>query len=201
MVSALLKILSRYLPGRRIDGDDGRPYLERYYLGGAFGRCVYLHRFVASDPDRGVHDHPWRRAVSVVLTGGYRELRLRRDRGSTVTRRVRPLSVNVIRGDDFHRVLLDQPEAWTLFVHGPRIKGWGFLRGGQYVPYARDATDFRHENWWEKTPRGEFWVDRPRRPGDSGTRLTSVEGRVLPGQAGPGNRDEAVTAELPTGPD
>jgi len=182
MISGVLSKLSRYLPGRRIDGDNGQPYLERFYVGGVFGWCIYLHRFVASDPDRGVHDHPWRRAVSLVLTGGYREVRLRdRERHTTVIRRVRPLSVNLIRGEDFHRVLLDVPEAWTLFLHGPRVKGWGFLRGGNYVPYARDATDFRHEDWWEKTPRGDFWSDRPRGQQKSDRGPDALARRVPPG--------------------
>jgi len=182
MISGILKKISRHLPGRRIDGDDGQPYLERYYVGDAFGWCVYLHRFVASDPDRGVHDHPWRHAVSLVLSGGYRELR--RVGGiprTTVIRRVSPPSLNLIRGEDFHRVLLDGPEAWTLFLHGPRVKGWGFLRGGTYVPYARDAADFRHENWWEKTPRGEFWVDRPRSAVEQDPQAGGLTRKVRPG--------------------
>jgi hypothetical protein len=45
------------LPCRIIcDGDS--PYLERYYLWTVFGTHWYLHRFVASDPDRGYHDQP-----------------------------------------------------------------------------------------------------------------------------------------------
>ena len=70
-----LRSISDRLPCRFIDGPKGEPYLERYYLIGLFGWHAYLHRFVDSDPDRGLHDHPWGRAVSLVLSGAYREIR------------------------------------------------------------------------------------------------------------------------------
>ncbi len=157
--SLLLRITDR-LPCRIIDGEHGEPYLERYYLAGLFGWHVYLHRFVDSDPDRGLHDHPWERAASLVLTGGYDELRLAQPprRGAsemsltnlpTRSRHVRPWRLNLLRGSDYHRVVLrDGRPAWTLFLHGPRVKGWGFLRGGRYKAMAQTAADFRHRDWW-----------------------------------------------------
>jgi len=118
----LLLRLTAELPAKIImDGD--RPYLERYYLGRAFGLIWYIHRFVASDPDRGLHDHPWRRAISLVLRGWYlEETRL----GTRVVR-----WINLIGGADFHRVVLpDERSVWTLFGHSEvkHPKGWGFLR-------------------------------------------------------------------------
>ena len=61
----------------RIIADGQTPYLERYYLTSGLGCRFYLHRFVASDPQRGWHDHPWTPAVSVVLWGEYGEERIR----------------------------------------------------------------------------------------------------------------------------
>ena len=75
LIECLLYRVSARLPCRFIDGEQGEPYLERYYPCGAFGWHAYLHRFVDSDPDRGVHDHPGNRAVSLVLSGGYDEQR------------------------------------------------------------------------------------------------------------------------------
>jgi hypothetical protein len=49
------------------------------------------------------------------------------------------------------------------------------------VLYARDAADFRHENWWEKTPRGEFWVDGPRSAVDQDPQAGGLARRVPPG--------------------
>lgn len=136
-------------PAREIRGEHGEPYLERYYLCSVFGWCAYIHRFLASDPDRGLHDHPWGWSMSVILTGSYSEVR------EGAWRRLFPGQVNVIRGHDFHRILLDQgEEAWTLFIHGPRVKGWGFRRNGEYIPFAQTKDDYPSRQWWKTAPRG-----------------------------------------------
>ncbi len=171
VLDTLLRRLTDRLPCRIIDGEHGEPYLERYYVTGLDrvglrGWHVYLHRFVDSDPDRGLHDHPWDRALSLVLTGGYEELRFAHppqggDPGQAIAeppirrRRVRPWRLNLLRGTDYHRVVLrgGRP-AWTLFLHGPRAKGWGFLRSGRYRPMARSGADFRHRDWWRTAPSG-----------------------------------------------
>jgi hypothetical protein len=120
------------------------------------GWHAYLHRFVDSDPDRGLHDHPWSRAVSLVLAGGYEELRPdARDPALVARRLVRPWRLNFLRGDDLHRVILRGGHpAWTLFIHGPRVKGWGFVRSGEMRVMARDASEFRHRDWWKSAPAG-----------------------------------------------
>jgi hypothetical protein len=153
--SLLLRITGRR-PCRFIDGEHGEPYLERYYLFGVLGWHAYLHRFVDSDPDRGLHDHPWDRAVSLVLAGGYDEIRpLAGDPDLTCTRTLRPWRLNRLSGSDFHRVVLRSGRpAWTLFLHGPRVKGWGFVQHGAYRPMARDGAEFRHRDWWRDAPRG-----------------------------------------------
>lgn len=109
----------------RIISDDGKPYLERYYVATVLGVRFYLHRFVGSDPDRGLHDHPWPWAASFILSGWYwEELRgteqhaitkvLAELHGTTgiVRRRVRWF--NWLTGDSFHRVVL--PGNPRLFV-------------------------------------------------------------------------------------
>jgi hypothetical protein len=174
MIESLLLRLTDRLPCRIIDGEHGEPYLERYHLGsldrlGLKGWQAYLHRFVDSDPDRGLHDHPWGRAVSLVLSGGYDELRFAdtppaaNESGDAagdrpmVRRHVRPWRINRLRGGDFHRILLrDGRPAWTLFLHGPRVKGWGFQRGLQFKAMALDANDFRHRDWWHSAPAGRI---------------------------------------------
>jgi hypothetical protein len=155
MIERLLEALTARLPCRFIDGEAGEPYLERYYLGGALGWHGYLHRFVDSDPDRGLHDHPWDRALSVVLVAGYDEMRGDPGTGRITRRFVGPWRLNRLRGADFHRVVLrgGRP-AWTLFVHGPRTKGWGFVQNGVYRSMARDGAEFRHRDWWRHAPRG-----------------------------------------------
>jgi hypothetical protein len=155
VLERLLFVLTSRLPCRSIDGDQGEPYLERYYLFGVFGWHAYLHRFVDSDPDRGLHDHPWGWAVSLVLSGGYDEIRAAgSDLEHMVERHVRPLRLNFLHGDDFHRVVLrDRRPAWTLFLHGPRRKGWCFVQNGQRRVMAENANEFRHRAWWKSAPR------------------------------------------------
>ena len=156
MIERLLLSITAGLPCRLIDGEHGEPYLERYYLFGAFGWHAYLHRFVDSDPDRGLHDHPWGRAASLVLTGGYDEIRsIGGGPARTHTRTLRPWRLNQLRGSDFHRVVLrDGQPAWTLFLHGPRVKGWGFVQNGTYRAMARNGGEFRHRDWWKAAPLG-----------------------------------------------
>ena len=154
-IERLLFRITNHLPCRLIDGEHGEPYLERYYLFGLAGWHLYLHRFVDSDPDRGLHDHPWSRAISLVLSGGYDEQRFDAS-GAVRCRLIRPGRINRLRGETYHRVVLRGRPAWTLFAHGPRVKGWGFLRDGQFGSMARDASDFRHRNWWEHAPKGRL---------------------------------------------
>lgn len=162
MIDRLLYRISAHLPCRFIDGDQGEPYLERYYLFGAFGWHAYLHHFVDSDPDRGLHDHPWSRAVSLVLYGGYHEQRpTDGDFERVSVRKVRPFRLNYLLGKDFHRVVLQKSQrAWTAFFHGPRVKGWGFMQDGEVRSMANDASEFRHRDWWRTAPKGSVMRER-----------------------------------------
>ena len=128
--------LASKCPKREITSNDGQPYLERYFLLRIplLNITFYLHHFIASDPDRGLHDHPWGWARTIILINGYIELVARNcdKRGHIAIQKHSrtPGNTNLIRGDDYHRVLLHGPnrDAWTLFMHGPRRKGWGFLQ-------------------------------------------------------------------------
>jgi hypothetical protein len=164
----LLYWLSGFLPCRLIN-DGERAYLERYYIGTLFGWRFYLHQFVGSDPDRGLHCHPWRLAFSIILSGWYWE--------ETVygTRKVRWF--NWLTGESKHRVVLPawpwekyrshiDPErsapCWTLFFHrAENAKAWGFWRrfesGGDgvylFTPY-RYEREGNQADWWLTAPTG-----------------------------------------------
>lgn len=141
--------LTDRLPCRIID-EAGKPYLERYYLCSLGSTRVYLHRFVGSDPDRGLHSHPWSWALSLVLSGWYFEERFSGTE-RPVLRRVRWF--NFLMGESFHRVVMPTDwclspaecpmnirptvrqamavtECWTLFIHKAVEGGrrWGFMR-------------------------------------------------------------------------
>lgn len=71
------KILDRLFEKRVIENCDHDPYLLRWFLlrrGEALG--VYVHKFLRSDEDRALHDHPWDFLV-IPLWRGYREHSLR----------------------------------------------------------------------------------------------------------------------------
>lgn len=121
----LLYRVSGKLPLRVITarGDRPEPYLERYSLLRSRWLTIYLHRFVRRDQDLELHDHPWP-ALSLVLAGQYRERRLMSGM-KLVERDVKRL--NLVRSHQFHMIVAAAPETWTLFIHGPKRKHWGFL--------------------------------------------------------------------------
>lgn len=102
---------------------------------------VYLHRFLRSDEDRALHDHPWANK-SWVLAGEYLEVM----RDQSVTRREgemtmwRPAALA-------HRVELVTGPVVTLFFTGPVIREWGFHCGG--------SVGWRHwKDFVEEIPGG-----------------------------------------------
>lgn len=110
-------------------GADGSPYLERWLLAERDdgGHC-YLHRFVRSDEDPQLHDHPWP-ADALILWGSYSEERraIGVNGGYIVERReFHAGDTNTLTPDTFHRVDLITPEVWTLFNTGPKEKSWSF---------------------------------------------------------------------------
>lgn len=172
----ILLWITSFLPYREIS-DGETPYLERYYLGSLLGWRFYIHRFVGSDPDRGLHNHPWRYAVSLILSGWYLE------ETRAGIHRVRWL--NFLNFDTAHRVILPsnarpcfdsfggflvapadkKPEAWTLFAHTiGDICPWGFWRpiSGDDVPAG--AAVFHPYTYEREGSQREWWLTAGRRP-------------------------------------
>lgn len=178
MINKLMYKLTAGLPCRIIELDSG-PYLERYYLGRVFGVTFYLHRFISSDSERHVHNHPWTWGRSLVLAGSYVE-EVCGDicphaPGGIVSERVTRRWYNRVDGHTFHRIHDAKPGTWTLFFHGQRAmvrcgmadryKGWGFLErrpGGESVRFVPDFVDGlsvssrarRLHEWWITAPPG-----------------------------------------------
>jgi hypothetical protein len=123
-----LALLLRRQPHQVIGAQDA-PYLQRWFLIPHNPIVnIYLHKFLRSDDDRALHDHPWA-FLSLILGRGYHEItegeiRLRR-RGSIALR----------RATHRHRVSLSRDErgseipCWSVIVTGPRIRQWGFWCG------------------------------------------------------------------------
>jgi hypothetical protein len=154
-------VTSRYYGRQVLYHPDGTPYLYRYFIykpdwldriginSKKAGR-IYLHKFVSSDHDRALHDHPWN-FVSIILYRGYKEhvdgrqLTTRHFEeeemqwiGRTLSSpyeyvmRIRPGRI-VRRGAGWrHRVELLTDElgnelpSWSFLFIGPKVRQWGF---------------------------------------------------------------------------
>ena len=107
-------------------------------------RC-YLHYFFRGDEDREVHNHPFERSVSLILTGGYREHRWVPQHQRFDVKDKLPGNFNYIRRNDFHRVtLFDNQGCWTLFTTIGRAmpsngQDWHFLdtTTGEMIPWGQ----------------------------------------------------------------
>lgn len=138
MIAQLLKALVRRRQNFTIE-IQGAPYMTRHYLwprtrdrdqdARRTRFAVFLHEYHRCDAERWLHDHPWSWAIGIPLVGGYTEERLAGFElpGRKTVRHVRRWRLNVIRCRDFHRIAGVEPGTWTLFIHGPRVKRWGFL--------------------------------------------------------------------------
>lgn len=163
----------------RLRRADGAVYLDRWgfewpakseepYRRPIFG--VFLHRMDAADPGIDLHDHPWWFG-SLILWGGYTEERAdlreapvfalveetyrdatpRPARGFKQDRRW--LSWRTMRLDECHRIIdLDRPHVWTLVVHGPWRRGWGFYLPTGFMPWRMYDETVRAE-------RRDMWAE------------------------------------------
>ena len=112
-----------FLTVRRITGLDGSEYLiRRYLLPRNRLLNIYLHKFLGSDDDRALHDHPWY-SLSITLKGRLIE-HLPGNNRRTIT-----AGGITLRSPKFqHRIELPAGEsAVTLFMTGPVIRKWGFI--------------------------------------------------------------------------
>lgn len=118
-----------------IIGTPEKPYLLRWWViprNPIFN--IYLHKFLRSDDDRALHDHPWFN-VSIILDGWYVEItpkgRFLRQQGHRVWRS--PWAA--------HRVQLPAiGTAWTLFITGPRLREW-YFHCPQGLRHWKEFTD------------------------------------------------------------
>ena len=112
-----------FLSRRKISGLDGSDYLVRRYLvpRNRFLN-IYHHKFLGSDDDRALHDHPWY-SLSLVLSG---ELIEHKADGSA--RQIRRGKFTFRKPQFQHRIELPAGgSASTLFITGPVLRTWGFI--------------------------------------------------------------------------
>lgn len=117
-----------------VNPETGDKYLTRYIIARTPFFRVFLHQFHGPDPDRHVHNHPWK-AVSWILTGGYLEW-LDSPHSSHIEPRFHePGDLNWLEEDEYHRIVAVKPGTWTLVFGGPYFRDWGFLVDGKHVDW------------------------------------------------------------------
>lgn len=152
-----------------IIGTAENPYLLRWHLipKNRFFN-IYLHKFLRSDDDRALHDHPWA-SVAIIISGpGYFEhtfvdpnfglisgtkMRFHKAwkpvfRGSKHAHRIELVKTAAF-SDLLHGVLLNQyvptyeHPVWTIFITGPKLREWGFhcLNGWRHWKLFCDDVD------------------------------------------------------------
>lgn len=107
-------------------GGKENPYCKRWWIiprNRWFN--IYLHKFLRSDEDRALHDHPWIN-FSYLLAGRYFEWTIK---AGGVRKRV-----EYKKGDwqfrtasKAHRLeIIPGEHSWSLFITGPIMRVWGF---------------------------------------------------------------------------
>ena len=86
---------------------------------------IYLHRFVRSDEDRALHDHPWW-SISILLKGLIWEIYQDQQGNHSANYNIRRFIPLFRPATHAHRIILESKDAWTLFITGPKIREWGF---------------------------------------------------------------------------
>lgn len=139
----ILKLLEKLGRKRVILDAENEPYLTRYYLflkeRKWFPFNIFLHKFHKGDPD-DLHDHPWP-YITIILKGGYWEHQ------PTGERRWRaPGTIRFAGSRSLHRVELEPgTDVFTLFIPGPVIREWGFMKQGQWVQHEKYLAE-RYKN-------------------------------------------------------
>lgn len=159
IIRIILTFITDRLSVKVIRDDNGVPFLYRYHLFtlGFDGPGMCIHRFVKSDPERGYHDHPWKKAISFILAGKYDE-RILKDKTSTeyITHVRNRWSFNYLNGEKtFHRVMVEEgKDVWTIFAFQKRSKTWGMVGlNGQYKAMSTTVND-QDGGWWNSAGTG-----------------------------------------------
>lgn len=164
----LAALLDRLFDGKIILNCDHDPYLLRWYVVRTKRVGIFIHKFVRSDEDRALHDHPWSFLV-IPLWGGYiehsdrpltqdevlfvaeraKEHKLSNERIAellafrpAVVRRIWPIISTRYRDTTYrHRVeLINERPSWSLFIRFTKLREWGFWAKEGFIQWNK---------WWQ----------------------------------------------------
>lgn len=126
-----------------IVGPPGDPYMLRWWLiprNNWFN--IYLHRFLHSDDDRALHDHPsWN--ISCLLKGEYTEWSIAAGGvHHAVVYKAGQFKFRLAK--TAHRIELHNGECWSLFINGPKLRNWGFHCPRGWRPWQQFVDERDH---------------------------------------------------------
>lgn len=136
------------------DDEGGLPLLIRWKILAIGFAGIYLHKFLRSDYERALHDHPWG-FLSLILAGGYQEEHDNNPERTKETISHGPGSLLYRPPKWRHRVILfPKTPAWTIVIVGPRVRAWGFwVSVTEWCPWKRHnpLTNICEDDdlpWW-----------------------------------------------------
>jgi hypothetical protein len=125
-------------PNRKI-GDDCFPELGplmiRYFLLRTPWVGMYFHKFLRSDNDRHVHDHPWS-FITLLLNRGYWE---HLPDGTAKWRK--RFTIHYRPAEWQHWVEIDKP-VWTLVLRFRKRRQWGFITPAGWINHFVYGIDW-----------------------------------------------------------
>jgi hypothetical protein len=130
-----MRLIDRIFKLEEINGDSRCPtYLYRWTLLSTPWFKVYLHRFVADDWSKDLHDHP-KRFITIGLWGRYLE--------STPAgcRFWRAPWFRSFPAEHQHRIaILNGETCWTMAIVFKTVRKWGFWADGKWIHW-REYVD------------------------------------------------------------
>lgn len=124
------QFLNRLFRLEEINGAERCPtYLYRWTLLSLRWAKVYLHKFVAEDWSKDLHDHP-KRFITIGLRGQYKEF-------TAVGEKIyRAPWIRSFPATHAHRLtLIDDQPCWTLAIVFKATRQWGFWHAGKWIPW------------------------------------------------------------------
>lgn len=145
---------SKRTPYFHIQGDDGSPYMDRFWLFNPYDRetgkprwaplipwSIRIHHIRREDRDEHMHDHPWN-ARTIILRGAYVEEtpiqygtgKLSQWAKQAIMREAGDTALIGFRS--FHRISkVSKGGVYTLFISGKYQGTWGFRVNGVKIKW------------------------------------------------------------------
>lgn len=138
---------------------DRDPYLLRWYVIRTAKFAIFIHKFIRSDEDRALHDHPWNFIVIPIWRGYHEHYKSPRPSGEVYEgcRRVLPIiGARFRRATYRHRVELlrayggipSDPRqwyrelpSWSFFIRFKEFREWGFHTHEGWIQWNK---------WWQE---------------------------------------------------